>query len=291
MRHLGSRTDEQPPVTAHSTLQDVVACPAASLAAWVLSTGETSAAPLDAAALGAVTRVLQAIDSLPDAFMVLDLQGIVRWASSGTTEVLGWHPKDLTGRPISVLALEENVEQQQHFLDDLQLTGRSGTFTTHHRRGDGSAMEVSVSMAPIRSAAGEVVGNCASVRNTTQQTRLLTQLAQQENVSVMLNRRSSDVSLISKPDTEITYISPSVIDVLGHTPEQIVGTKGLMFVHEDDLPEVTAFVTRVVSTPDAVERLTFRITKAQGDWIWIEETLTNCVNVPGVQGLVPTSET
>lgn len=77
-----------------------------------------------------------------------------------------------------------------------------------------------------------------------------------------------------------------MVDVLGYTPDQVVGTKGLLFVHEDDLEEVTAFVTRVVSSPDVVERLTLRVAIARGEWIWIEETLTNCVSVPDVRGLL-----
>ena len=261
--------------------------PAESLAAWLLAGGKKAGIPPDAIAASAAMRVIKAVDSLPDAFIVLDTRGFVSWASSATSEVLGWEPNELVGRSISVVALEENVEQQLQFLEEVRRTGQAVTFSTQRRRGDGAAIEVSVSMAPLwHSLTGEFVGTCASVRNATHQTRLQTQLAQQEHLSVALNRRSSDVALISNPDTEITYISPSVVDVLGCTPDQVVGSKGLSLVHEDDLAGVAAFVSRVASCPAAVERMTFRITNADGEWCWIEETLTNCISVPGVQGLV-----
>jgi diguanylate cyclase (GGDEF)-like protein/PAS domain S-box-containing protein len=148
-------------------------------------------------------------------------------------------------------------------------------------------IEVSVSMAPIRDpVTGEFGGTLASVRNATQQVRLQTPLVRQDSLSHALARRSSDVALFAKLDTEIIFASPSIVDVLGFTPDQLVGVKGLGLVHEDDLAGVQAFVERVVSSPGDVERRTFRVTNARGEWRWIEETLTNCVDVPGVQGLV-----
>lgn len=245
---------------------------------------ESAGPPPDAAE---AVRILQALNSSPDALIVLDAGGFVTWASSATAQVLGWSSEALVGRSISVMALEENVAQQQELLDQLRRTGRAATFTAQRRHGDGRIVEVAVSMAPIRDAdTGAVAGTCASVRDASQQTRLQTQLAEQEHVSLTLNRRSSDISLIANTDTVITFISPSVVDVLGFTPEQIVGSRGLALVHDDDLAAVQDFVGRVSACPGAVERLTFRVTDARGEWRWIEQTLSNCFDVPVVQGLV-----
>ncbi|QNN53546.1 PAS domain S-box protein [Nocardioides mesophilus] len=231
--------------------------------------------------------LIGAIDSLPDALMVLDTRGFVSWASSATSEVLGWHPSELVGRPVAVVALEENVEQQQQLLEEVRRTGRAVTFSAQRRRADGEVVEVSISASPVRdSATGDFIGTCASVRRAAQETRLQTQLAQQDSLSLALSRRSSDVALIAGPDTEITFVSPSMVDVLGFTPDELVGSKGISLVHDDDLAAVEAFVGRVVSCPGAVERMTFRVTDSRGEWRWIEETLTNCFDVSSVQGLV-----
>ncbi|QWZ07358.1 PAS domain S-box protein [Nocardioides panacis] len=260
---------------------------AENLAALLSAGSDTTDASPEASTPSAALRLIEALDALPDALMVLDAHGIVTWASSATSEVLGWSPDELVGRSIAVVALEENAEHQQQVLEEMRRTGTAVTFSAQRRRGDGEVIEVSVSMAPLRdSTTGVSLGSCASVRRTAPQVRLQTQLAQQDSISAALSRRSSDVALIAKPDTEITFISPSILDVMGYTPEELVGAKGLGLVHPDDLPGVEAFVGRVVSSPGAVERMTFRVTNAAGEWRWIEETLTNCFEVPGVQGLV-----
>ena len=260
--------------------------PAELLAAWMRSGGPL----LDAAALeggSAAACVVEALDALPEAVIILGRTGQVLWASAGARQVLGWDPRELTGQPISVVALEDDVDHQQRMLDDIHRTSRTTSFTATRRRRDGSAVQVAVSMAPLHDpGTGEVVGTCATVRNAAPQVHLQTELAHQQSLTATLSRRSSDVALIAKPDTEITYISPSVLDVLGFRPEDVVGSKGLGFVHEDDLEEVTAFVGRVLTTPGSVERKTFRIRNGRDEWRWIEETLTNCVDVPSVAGLV-----
>jgi diguanylate cyclase (GGDEF)-like protein/PAS domain S-box-containing protein len=261
--------------------------PAERLADMLAACGETEVEPPDAAVASAALRLVTTIDALPDALIALDSRGVVTWATSATFDVLGWHPKELTGRPITVVALEENVEQQQQCLEEMRRTGRAVTYSAHRRRGDGQIVEVSVAMGPVLDpSTGAFLGACASVRGLVHQVRLQSQLAQQDSLSVALSRRSSDVAIIAKADTEIMFASPSIRDVLGFTPEQLVGAKGLGLVHEDDLAGVQAFVDRVVSSPGAVERKTFRITNAHDEWRWIEETLTNCTDVVGVEGLV-----
>ncbi|MET1036859.1 MAG: PAS domain S-box protein, partial [Aeromicrobium sp.] len=257
------------------------------LAARLSDGNKTATSPGATTDVAAMLRRHEAVDSLPDALLALDVDGVVLWATPAISEVLGWEPDELVGRPIAVVALDENVEQQQQFLDEVRRTGKAVAFSAQRRRGNGEVVEVSVSMAPTTDpSTGAFTGFCASLRRVSQEVRLQTQLAQQDSLSAALNRRSSDLAIIAKPDTEITYVSPSIVDVLGFTPEQVVGTKGLGLVHADDLAGVTAFVTRVVSRPGAVERKTFRVTNVHGEWRWIEQTLTNCSDVPGVEGLV-----
>ncbi|WP_157695492.1 PAS domain-containing protein [Nakamurella panacisegetis] len=128
-----------------------------------------------------LTQLVESLDALPDALLLLDAHGVVTWASSATSDVLVWAPAELVRRSIAVVALEENIEQHRHLLDEVLRTGRAVAFSAQRRRGDGQIVEVWVSMGPIRDAAtGETVGTCASVRRVTPEVRLQTQLTPQD---------------------------------------------------------------------------------------------------------------
>ena len=237
---------------------------AKSLSEWRQARART-ATPPDRVPASAPVHIIETIDALPDALLVLDPGGVVVWASSATSDVLGWEPSEIVGRPISVVALDENLEHQMQLLKDVRRTGRAVTYSAQGRHEDGSVVEVSVSLALVLDPeTGELAGTCVWVRSATPQSRLA-QLEHAEAVSEALSRRSSDVAPISTPDSEITDVSPSVVDVMGFTPDQVVGEKGMRFVHEDDVAGVEAFVSRVPSSPGAVERRTFRVINARGE--------------------------
>ena len=200
-----------------------------------------TATPPDTVPASAAVHIIETIDALPDAFLVLDPGSVVVWASSATSDVLGWAPTEIVGRPISVVTLEENLEHQG---SSWRAPGEPGIRSPIRRKRDTRKAASWRSRCPWRSCwtpRGEsFAGTSASVRSATPQSRL-TQLERAEAVSEALNRRSSDVALISTPDSGITYASPSVVDVMGVTPDQVVGEKCMRFVHEDDVAGVEAW--------------------------------------------------
>lgn len=172
---------------------------AESLSVWRGASART-ATPPDTVPASAAVHIIETIDALPDALLVLDPGGVVVWASSATSDVLGWAPSEIVGRPISVVTLEENLEHQRQLLEDVRRTGHAVTYSAQARHEDGSVVEVSVSLALVLDPErGEFAGTSASVRSATPQSRL-TQLERAEAVSEALSRRSSDVALMSTPD-------------------------------------------------------------------------------------------
>jgi len=53
-----------------------------------------------------------------------------------------------------------------------------------------------------------------------------------------ISERSSDLIYVEDPDYVITYVSPSVTQILGYLPEEIVGKNGDSFVFEEDLQKI-----------------------------------------------------
>lgn len=67
----------------------------------------------------------------------------------------------------------------------------------------------------------------------------------------------------------ITYISPSIKNVLGYQPEDILGKSAFNFVHPADLTKVLSAFKKGInsSTSDKIE---FRYRNSNGKYIWLE---------------------
>jgi diguanylate cyclase (GGDEF)-like protein/PAS domain S-box-containing protein len=238
------------------------------------------------AAFQAAEWLASVVDTSSDAILTVDRSGLVTWANAATGAVLGWTAEELLGVHISALAPFEDQDGQREALAEV-LAGRSVPPTTGERiRKDGSRVTVSVALSVMRDDRGAVTGASAVVRDMTSHVELQREVDRQSALFTALSLRSSDVAIVTDPEANILYVSPSVTAVFGYPATGATGLAAWGFVHRDDLPTVQEAVARVLSRPDGFERVTIRIQDQSGAWRWVEETITNLVSEPDIGGLV-----
>ena len=99
--------------------------------------------------------------------------------------------------------------------------------------------------------------------------------------------QSADVALIADvTTTDITYASPAVTRLFGWEPDELHGMSGLGLVHPNDVERVPKALEVLQVDPSAHATVEFRLQCADGSYRWVEETISNLSEVPGVQGLV-----
>jgi len=102
-----------------------------------------------------------------------------------------------------------------------------------------------------------------------------------------LVQNSSDVIFIIEPDTTIRYTSPSAKKVLGLHSKDLVGTKLINHVHPEDKQLATRFFMALQETNDATPGVQdWRLMRTDGPLIWTENTGTNLLREPTVEGFV-----
>jgi PAS domain S-box-containing protein len=87
-----------------------------------------------------------------------------------------------------------------------------------------------------------------------------------EEIYKLISENAQDVISISDPDGVVTYCSPSVLDLLGYYPEEIVGNSTLNFYHPGDLEEL-----KTMSFSDN-DKFTCRVLHRNGKYLWFETT-------------------
>jgi len=101
-----------------------------------------------------------------------------------------------------------------------------------------------------------------------------------------LVEESSSVVTIVDETGEITYVSPSVEDVLGYDPEGLIGEYGHSYRHPDDGPSVADTIERVRAGEDDTETVEMRAQRADGSWCWVEATVQDRVDDDDIGGFV-----
>jgi PAS domain S-box-containing protein len=100
---------------------------------------------------------------------------------------------------------------------------------------NGTEVNVSLGISPIRSAAGEIIGASKIARDITESRRTQKALDQQIEERRRVFETSQDLILVTDTRGNLVQVSPSSMTILGYRPDEMIGRSAIEFIHLDDL--------------------------------------------------------
>ena len=126
-----------------------------------------AASPLDTTALLAAI-----VESSDDAIISKTLDGVITSWNAGAERIFGYTPEEAIGQPITkILIPDDRLAEEEDILARLRRGERVDHFATVRKTKSGRLIDVSVTISPIRNAAGVVTGASKVARDITLQKR------------------------------------------------------------------------------------------------------------------------
>lgn len=119
----------------------------------------------------AVAHLAAIVESSDDAIISKTLDGVVVSWNQAAERIYGYTENEMIGRPISGLVPPAQRVELAEILKRTRRGERVGRFETLHVRKDGSTVEVSVTVSPIKDAAGLIIGASSIARDITDRRR------------------------------------------------------------------------------------------------------------------------
>jgi diguanylate cyclase (GGDEF)-like protein/PAS domain S-box-containing protein len=101
-----------------------------------------------------------------------------------------------------------------------------------------------------------------------------------------LVRNSHDLTVVTDPNGQILYVSPSITRLLGYAPAELTTLGPINLVHDDDLEPMLVAFRLVRFSPAAHPTIEVRAQHHDGSWRWLEVTMSNLLSDKSVRGLV-----
>ena len=128
-----------------------------------------------------IARELAAIvETSDDAIVSKDLESTIRSWNTGAERMFGYTAAEMIGRSMRTIIPEARWNEEDDVIRQLRQGNRVDHFETIRQRKDGSDVHVSLTVSPIRSPAGRVVGASTIARDITEQKK-----AEAERVRVL----------------------------------------------------------------------------------------------------------
>ena len=99
-------------------------------------------------------RLASIVESSDDAIVSKDLDGVVISWNRGAERLFGYAAEEIVGKPIAILIPAERHDEEPSILERIRRGERIDHYETIRRRKDGSLVEISLTVSPVRDADG-----------------------------------------------------------------------------------------------------------------------------------------
>jgi two-component system cell cycle sensor histidine kinase/response regulator CckA len=138
-----------------------------------VATGETGRAAADAERRSLLAAI---VESSVDAIASMSMDGIITSWNAGAEAMYGYTAEEMTGQHVSVLYPPDRTEELQPILTQVRRGGQVHHFETRRVRKDGTVIDVSISVSPIRGPirgpiggeGGAITGAAGIMRDVTE---------------------------------------------------------------------------------------------------------------------------
>lgn len=224
-----------------------------------------------------------------DIIAMFTLDNNFEYLSPAITRVLGYEPEELVGRPGIDLVHPEDVARLE-VPSDIARQGKKVTnpyFRLRHK--DGHYVWMEAHSNPIVDDQGNIVGIQAINRDITDRKQAEEALADSERKYRLVSENTSDFIALQTPEGMYTYVSPSVTDLLGYEPSELLGQIGFYLIHPDDVTDALSVAKDKPSHKEVNHHSHFRMQKKDGSYLWVEASTQPIVDNDGMLVAVQTA--
>ncbi len=108
------------------------------------------------------------VESSDDAILSIDVNGFITSWNSGAQRLYGYASEEALAKPITMLIPADLHDKEPMILERIRRCERIDHYETVRQHKDGSLVNISLTVSPIRNAAGDIIGASKIARDVTE---------------------------------------------------------------------------------------------------------------------------
>ncbi|NQE32705.1 PAS domain S-box protein [Microcoleus asticus] len=219
----------------------------------------------------AIARLAAIVESSEDAIISKDLEGVITSWNVGAETIFGYTAVEIVGQSGTKLIPADYRNEESEILAKIQRGERIEHYDTKRLRKDGTLIDVSMSVSPIKDETGNIIGASKISRNIADRKQAEAALRQSEERWELSVRGNNDGIWDWNVQTNEIFLSSRSKEILGyedHEIQNLVDEWGNL-VHPDDLGWVKQAVQDHLAKKTPFYITEHRIRCKDGSYKWM----------------------
>jgi PAS domain S-box-containing protein len=176
-----------------------------------------------------------AVEYSNDAVVTKTLDGTITAWNPAAERMFGYSAEEAIGRNIEMIVPQERRPELRDLLARVGRGARIEHVETVRVGKDGRRIDVSLSVSPLKSPNGEIIGAAKIARDITDRIKTHAALLKEIEERRQIFETSLDLILVTDKRGNFLHVSPSSMEVLGYRPDEMIGHSAVDFLYPDDL--------------------------------------------------------
>lgn len=167
----------------------------------------------------AVMHLAAVVQSSHDAIVAKTLKGIITDWNRSAERIFGYKAKEIIGKSVLTLIPNDRKSEEQEILRKIGRGESLDHYETVRRRKDGRLIDVSLTISPIKSSKGEIVGASKIARDITNQKQTERRLTEQARLLDL----SNDAIIVRDHQDRVVYWNRGAQEMYGFSAKEALG--------------------------------------------------------------------
>ena len=194
----------------------------------------------------AMAHLAAIVASSDDAIISKNLDGIIQSWNKSAEHMFGYTAEEAVGKHITLIVPEDRRDEEKNILARLRHGERIDHFQTVRRRKDGSTLDLSLTISPVKDSAGRVIGASNVARDITHLKQIERALRDsEERFRAIVETTPACVKVVA-PDGTLQHMNSAGLAMVGaELAETVVGKSVYDLIAPEDREKFRAFNERI----------------------------------------------